>query len=185
MKPQNNKLSDEQRKLLYENVKIHQDVVKDWLFETLLSSFNTQIDNIGGIDMLYNKFVIDGQGRLIMGRVEFHFELLGGFGKPCYGGGLYEVDEEEKVVYLSGSSCDFGSPRFEHLKELPEEYYPYYAFKYNGEEVFPVEDKKPQAEYHIYHNLRNYEPFPLRESRAERRRRERMLAKSKKKHGKR
>lgn len=128
--------------------------------------------------MLYNKFVIDGQGRLIMGRVEFHFELLGGFGKKCYGGGLYEVDEDEKVVYLSGSSSDFGSPRFEHLKELPEAYYPYYTFKYNGEEVLPVEDNKPQAEYHRYHNLKHYEPTPIRESRAERRRREREIAKA-------
>ena len=56
------------------------------------------------------KFMIYGD-RILLGRVNLHRELL----PPnpdytkIYGGGMFEIDRENKVIRLHGYSSDFGS----------------------------------------------------------------------------
>lgn len=53
------------------------------------------------------KFIIDSNGELILGNVDFHFELLPKGHVGCYGGGLWRIDEENKILLLSGKSIDY------------------------------------------------------------------------------
>lgn len=44
------------------------------------------------------KFIISKEGELILGNVEFHFELLGkNYATGCWGGGFWRVDKESKT----------------------------------------------------------------------------------------
>lgn len=119
------------------------------------------------------KFIIKKDGTLVMGNVGYHFELFSNTQercRGCYGGGMYDIDEEKKHIHFYGSSSDFGYPDFDKLKELPEEYVDGgYTFDYNGAEISPfVEtDEKPIIIY-------------PHESRQVRRAKERALAKKNK-----
>lgn len=71
------------------------------------------------------KFIIDSNGELILGNVDFHFELLPKGHVGCYGGGLWRIDEENKILLLSGKSIDYGVPKFEYLKHITPGYEDY------------------------------------------------------------
>ena len=50
------------------------------------------------------KFIISKEGELILGNVEFHFELLGkNYSIGCWGGGFWRVDKESKTLILAGN----------------------------------------------------------------------------------
>lgn len=74
------------------------------------------------------KFIITKQGDLILGDVCYHRDLLPSNQYSCYGGGFWEVDNEKRVLYLSGSSSDFGYPNFDYLVNIPTEYDNYKIF---------------------------------------------------------
>ena len=78
-----------------------------------------------------NKFIISKNGRLILGNVEYHFELIPKGEINCHGGGFWKIDEENKILNLSGESSDFGVPKFEYLKDG----YGDYKILYEGDEV--------------------------------------------------
>lgn len=63
------------------------------------------------------KFVIN-DGRLILGQVEMHEELIRGldYGKTV-GGGRWQVDKETNTVYFYGSSVDFGKVTKEQFED--------------------------------------------------------------------
>lgn len=47
------------------------------------------------------KFIISKEGELILGNVEFHFELLGkNYATGCWGGGFWRVDKESKTLIV-------------------------------------------------------------------------------------
>ncbi len=69
------------------------------------------------------KFILTSTGCLRLGMVSMHKDLLGR-GEACYGGGFYEFDYLGGRLILSGSSFDFGKPkwnRFSRLK-VPSDY---------------------------------------------------------------
>lgn len=75
------------------------------------------------------------EGELILGNVEFHFELLGkNYATGCWGGGFWRVDKESKTLILAGKSIDFGPPKWEYFKEPPVGYEDY-KITYEGKEV--------------------------------------------------
>lgn len=87
------------------------------------------------------KFIISKEGELILGNVEFHFELLGkNYSIGCWGGGFWRVDKESKTLILAGKSTDFGPPKWEYFKEPPVGYEDY-KITYEGKE----EIKKPRT----------------------------------------
>lgn len=63
------------------------------------------------------KFVIN-DGRLILGQVEMHEELVRGldYGKTV-GGGRWQVDKETNTIYFYGSSVDFGKVTKEQFED--------------------------------------------------------------------
>ena len=85
-----------------------------------------------------NKFIISKNGRLILGNVEYHFELIPKGEINCHGGGFWEIDEENKILNLSGESSDFGVPKFEYLKDG----YGDYKILYEGSKVILDKDEE-------------------------------------------
>jgi len=54
------------------------------------------------------KYIIN-DGELILGDVEFHYELLGDRIKnKTIGGGRWHLDEENNIMYFYDRSCEFG-----------------------------------------------------------------------------
>lgn len=51
-------------------------------------------------------------GRIILGNVSFHRDLLGE-NDVCFGGGMFKIDEDNKTLYLNDESVDFGVPRWD------------------------------------------------------------------------
>lgn len=80
------------------------------------------------------KFIISNQGELILGDVVYHRDLLPSNQYSCHGGGFWEVDNNNKILYLSGSSSDFGYPNFDYLVNVPIEY-DNYKILYEGEVI--------------------------------------------------
>jgi hypothetical protein len=66
--------------------------------------------------MVFNKFIVEGDA-LIIGRVTYHRELADKH-EEVLGGGMYNLDYENKTFTLFGSSQDFGSVSFETLKKV-------------------------------------------------------------------
>ena len=71
-------------------------------------------------DKMNPKYIIAGNrvtGRcyLRMGRVVNHKNLVVGY-EHVWGGGWLERNDNEKTITLYGSSCDFGSADFGHLR---------------------------------------------------------------------
>lgn len=122
------------------------------------------------------KFIIKRNGALVMGHVGYHFELFDDTNdriQGCYGGGMYEIDDEAKEVRLSGESGDFGRPRFVFLQSVPEQYADY-TFKYLDDVVYPIPEPPTKAE-----DLPAEDPLAIlpTDSRQVRRKKERALAK--------
>lgn len=93
------------------------------------------------------KFIISKEGELILGDVRYHFELLGkNYSVGCWGGGFWDIDKEKKELILSGKSTDFGSPKFEYLKELPVGYEDY-KITYEGKEIIVSKIEDPVTTY--------------------------------------
>ena len=63
---------------------------------------------------------ITGKGYLRMGMVVNHKDLVVGY-EHVWGGGWWERNDMEKTITLYGSSCDFGSADFRHLKLIDRE----------------------------------------------------------------
>lgn len=78
-----------------------------------------------------DKFIISKDGRLILGNVDYHFELIPKGEVGCYGGGFWRIDEENNTLILLGESIDYGVPEFKYLK------YGYgdYRIIYEGNEI--------------------------------------------------
>lgn len=131
------------------------------------------------------KFIIKKNGELVMGNVGYHFELFDNVSdriRGCYGGGLFEIDDEAKVVRLSGTSSDFGDPKFDELVSVPS-LYEDYTFVYKEQVVYPLPIKQ-EVEYKmpLVSTCQLNEKFV---NRRERRARERAMAKQKKRNAKR
>lgn len=82
---------------------------------------------------MYPKFIIagdvrDGRGYLRFGNVVNHSDLRIGYEK-VWGGGWWEVHDDTGTVLLYGSSGDFGSPKFSHLKYVDRQWRGY-RFEY-------------------------------------------------------
>lgn len=93
------------------------------------------------------KFIISKEGELILGNVEFHFELLGkNYATGCWGGGFWRVDKESKTLILTGKSTDFGPPKWEYFKEPPVGYEDY-KITYEGKEVMISKKEDPVDNY--------------------------------------
>lgn len=73
--------------------------------------------------MEHPKFILTDTGRLRLGMVRLHRHLLHE-GEYCLGGGYYEFDYVGNRLQLSGSSYDFGTPRWQKVDVLkvPAEY---------------------------------------------------------------
>ncbi len=63
------------------------------------------------------KFIITDRGTLRLGMVVLHKDLLQA-GETCYGGGYYEFDYVSNRLILSGTSMDFGLPRWDLIDTL-------------------------------------------------------------------
>lgn len=63
------------------------------------------------------KFIITSNGLFKYGDVRLHKHLLEA-GEHCLGGGFYEFDFVSGRLLLSGSSYDFGVPRWHDLDAL-------------------------------------------------------------------
>lgn len=65
-----------------------------------------------------NKYIIN-DGWLKMGDVKLHLELARDH-STTKGGGLWKVDNENKIVYLYGVSTDYGVAKKEDIKTVIE-----------------------------------------------------------------
>ena len=78
---------------------------------------------------MYPKYIIagdrsTGRGCLRMGMVINHKDLIVEYEK-VWGGGWWDRDDRKKTITLYGSSCDFGSADFRHLKIIEREWRDY------------------------------------------------------------
>lgn len=64
---------------------------------------------------MYNKFIISQTGTLIFGNVYLHRDLLPSGEDTCWGGGLWQIDNQRGIVLLYGRSFDFGAPDFSRM----------------------------------------------------------------------
>lgn len=95
-----------------------------------------------------HKFIIKRDGALVMGNVGYHYELFKDTQdrmKGCFGGGMFEIDDEAKEVRLSGESSDFGKPLFMNLKSVPVQYQDY-TFTYLDRVVYPIPEPASKVE---------------------------------------
>lgn len=67
--------------------------------------------------MAFPKFIITQSGRLRLGMVNQHRDLLRR-SDVCIGGGYYEFDYVSNRMLLSRSSYDFGKPKWARLQKL-------------------------------------------------------------------
>ena len=63
------------------------------------------------------KFILTKEGKLRMGTVKRHCELLKP-GESCIGGGYYELDYMTRRLLLSGASSEYGEPAWELVDTL-------------------------------------------------------------------
>lgn len=64
-----------------------------------------------------NKFIVTGEGRLRLGNVALHRDLLRP-GESCIGGGMYEFDYVNMRLLLSGRSYDYGRVKWSWIDHL-------------------------------------------------------------------
>lgn len=67
---------------------------------------------------MYQKFIINQDGVLRFGQVFMHRDLLRSGEQCTYGGGLWRLDEERRIVLLFGRSFDFGEPDFDYVRRI-------------------------------------------------------------------
>ena len=97
------------------------------------------------------KFILTMDGRLRLGMVSLHSELVNQ-GEDCIGGGLYDLDYLSWCLILYRQSHDYGCPRW-HLVDtlhVPEAYRGWrirYVFDDGYHEDFPVSEKLPIEYY--------------------------------------
>ena len=96
------------------------------------------------------KFILTSSNYLRLGMVHQHKNLLYP-GERCYGGGYYEFDHLSNRLILTGTSYDFGRPKWERFATLyvPEAFRGLriiYRTRSNGEGDFIVNDEI-QIEY--------------------------------------
>lgn len=63
------------------------------------------------------KFIVTKDGKLRLGTVKRHCELLRA-SEACIGGGYYELDYISHRLLLSGASSDYGEPMWENIESL-------------------------------------------------------------------
>lgn len=91
------------------------------------------------------KFIITDEGRLRLGTVNRHCELLRP-GERCLGGGFYELDYLSHRLLLSGASSEYGEPAWEKVGRLTlSAYYRGLEIVYSSwegwKEDFPVSER--------------------------------------------
>lgn len=64
-----------------------------------------------------NKFIVTAEGRLRLGNVSLHRDLLRP-GESCIGGGMYEFDYVNMRLLLSGRSYDYGRVKWGWVDSL-------------------------------------------------------------------
>ena len=71
--------------------------------------------------MEYPKFILTATGHIRLGMVTLHRHLLEP-GDVCLGGGYYDIVYLTMTLVLSGSSADYGAPRWDEVDKviLPE-----------------------------------------------------------------
>lgn len=75
--------------------------------------------------MIYNKFIIE-DNNLILGRVEYHKELVTDETLVC-GGGWFTIKND--IIRLYGDSFDFGQPTLEDIKNCIENNNVYFGIR--------------------------------------------------------
>ena len=65
------------------------------------------------------KWIIQGT-ELRISVVDMHWELLRGKEKHCAGGGLWNLDKDNKTIHLWGQSTDFGQVTKEQVIDCDE-----------------------------------------------------------------
>lgn len=73
---------------------------------------------------MYKKFIITQDGVLRFGTVYLHRDLLPPGDPVCFGGGLWEVDNQRRCILLYGRSFDFGPPDFSRARRLDRPVFP-------------------------------------------------------------
>ncbi|MCD8293160.1 MAG: hypothetical protein LUC23_05300 [Prevotellaceae bacterium] len=88
------------------------------------------------------KFILTNRGYLRLGMVRMHKDLLRA-GEACYGGGFYEFDYVGNQLILSGSSFDFGPPKWSWIDRLkvPAAYKGLAIVYVAGQEDYVVSDE--------------------------------------------
>ena len=69
------------------------------------------------MDRKQPKFIVTKEGRLRLGMVSRHCELLKP-GEACRGGGFYELDYITHCLLLSGASSEYGEPEWEDFESI-------------------------------------------------------------------
>ena len=69
------------------------------------------------MDRKQPKFIVTKEGRLRLGMVGRHCELLKP-GEACRGGGFYELDYITHCLLLSGASSEYGEPEWEDFESI-------------------------------------------------------------------
>ncbi len=69
------------------------------------------------MDRKQPKFIVTKEGRLRLGMVSRHCELLKP-GEACRGGGFYELDYITHCLLLSGASSEYGEPEWENFESI-------------------------------------------------------------------
>lgn len=70
------------------------------------------------IHIMYKKFIITLAGELRFGTVYLHRDLLPPGDSVCFGGGLWEIDNQRGCILLYGRSFDFGPPDFSRASSI-------------------------------------------------------------------
>lgn len=67
---------------------------------------------------MYQKFIINQDGRLKFGHVYLHRDLLEWDESAPYGGGLWKIDHSRSAIILYGRSFDFGRPDISAIRSI-------------------------------------------------------------------
>ena len=97
------------------------------------------------------KFIVTREGFMRLGDVRMHKNLLLS-DDDCIGGGFYRFDYIEGKLLLDGASYDFGTPRWELMKErdiplkVPQEYRGFLIVYHTGDQEYVV-SRELRVEY--------------------------------------
>ena len=94
--------------------------------------------------MLHPKFILTNSGRLRLGMVTLHHELLLP-GEQCCGGGWYEFNAQRTRMLLYRQSYDYGPPQWQRFDDI------YVEAEYQGMEIVynaDTDDEYPVSALH-------------------------------------